>query len=91
MSINIGSTLGFLVCSFLGEKIGWHWGFGAAGIGMTFGVIQFIKSRHLLGDAGAAPNDMDDAKRVKLINYSRVTLIGMFFVIASGLLGFFYY
>ncbi len=89
MSINIGSTLGFLVCSFLGEKIGWHWGFGAAGIGMTFGVIQFIKSRHLLGDAGAAPNDMDDAKRAKLINYSRVTLIGMFFVIAAGLLGFF--
>ena len=89
MSINIGSTLGFLVCSFLGEKIGWHWGFGAAGIGMTFGVIQFIKSRHLLGDAGAAPNDMDDAKRAKLINYSRVTLIGMFFVIVAGLLGFF--
>jgi len=89
MSINIGSTLGFLVCSFLGEKIGWHWGFGAAGIGMTFGVIQFIKSRHLLGDAGAAPNDMDDAKRAKLINYSRATLIGMFFVIVAGLLGFF--
>ena len=89
MSINIGSTLGFLVCSFLGEKIGWHWGFGAAGIGMTFGVIQFIKSRHLLGDAGAAPNDMDDAKRAKLINYSRATLIGMFFVIVAGLFGFF--
>ena len=32
MSINIGSTLGFLICSFLGEKIGWHWGFGAAGL-----------------------------------------------------------
>ena len=31
MSINIGSTLGFLICSWLGEKIGWHWGFGAAG------------------------------------------------------------
>ena len=26
MAINIGSTLGFLVCSYLGEKIGWHWG-----------------------------------------------------------------
>ena len=56
MAINIGSTLGFLVCSFLGEKIGWHWGFGAAGIGMTFGVIQFIKSKDLLGAAGAEPN-----------------------------------
>jgi len=44
MAINIGSTLGFLVCSYLGEKIGWHWGFGAAGIGMSFGVLQFIFS-----------------------------------------------
>ena len=35
MSINIGSMLGFLVCGYLGEKVGWHWGFGAAGVGMT--------------------------------------------------------
>ena len=40
MAINSGSTLGFLICSYLGEKIGWHWGFGAAGVGMTFGVIS---------------------------------------------------
>ncbi len=52
MSINIGSTLGFLICSYLGEKIGWHYGFGAAGVGMVFGVYQYIKFRHLLGDAG---------------------------------------
>ena len=63
MAINIGSTLGFLICSYLGERIGWHWGFGAAGVGMTFGVIQFIKTRHLLGAAGAEPNSMDDHRR----------------------------
>ena len=40
MSINIGSTLGFLICSYLGEKIGWHYGFGAAGVGMAFGCIN---------------------------------------------------
>ena len=51
MSINIGSVLGFLICGWLGENIGWHWGFGAAGIGMTFGVYQFVKYRHLLGSA----------------------------------------
>ena len=89
MSINIGSTLGFLICSYLGEKIGWHWGFGAAGIGMTFGVIQYIKHRHLLGDAGMHPNEMSDNKRKKLTNYLKVSLVGMFLVIGAGLLGFF--
>ena len=89
MSINIGSTLGFLICSYLGEKIGWHWGFGAAGIGMTFGVIQYIKHRHLLGDAGMHPNEMSDDKRKKLTNYLKASLVGMFMVIGAGLLGFF--
>ena len=89
MSINIGSTLGFLICSWLGEKIGWHWGFGAAGIGMAFGIIQFIKHRNLLGDAGMYPNEMSDEKRKKYTNYLKVSLIGMFLVIGAGLLGFF--
>ena len=89
MSINIGSTLGFLICSWLGEKIGWHWGFGAAGIGMAFGIIQFIKHRNLLGDAGMHPNEMSDEKRKKYTNYLKVSLIGMFLVIGAGLLGFF--
>ena len=89
MSINIGSTLGFLICSYLGEKIGWHWGFGAAGIGMAFGVIQYIKHRHLLGDAGMHPNEMPDDKRKKLTTYLKVSLVGMFIVIGAGLFGFF--
>ena len=88
MSINIGSTLGFLICSYLGEKIGWHWGFGAAGIGMTFGVIQYIKHRHLLGDAGMYPNEMSDEKRKKFTNYLKVSLVAMFMVIGAGLFGF---
>ena len=89
MSINIGSTLGFLICSYLGEKIGWHWGFGAAGIGMAFGVIQYIKHRHLLGDAGMHPNEMPDDKRKKLTTYLKVSLVGMFMIIGAGLFGFF--
>ncbi|SVA83188.1 uncharacterized protein METZ01_LOCUS136042, partial [marine metagenome] len=87
MAINIGSTLGFLVCSYLGEKIGWHWGFGAAGIGMTFGVIQFIKSKNLLGSAGAAPNPIEDSRRSKLVAWTKVSLVVMVTVIVGGLLG----
>ena len=89
MAINIGSTLGFLVCSYLGEKIGWHWGFGAAGIGMSFGVLQFIFSKKLLGVAGINPNPMEDRRRAKLVLGTKVSLGVMFVVIASGLLGFY--
>lgn len=63
MSINIGSMVGFAICGYLGEKIGWHWGFGAAGVGMLFGVLQYVRSRHLLGEAGLAPNAMPDTTR----------------------------
>ena len=85
MAINIGSTLGFLVCSYLGEKIGWHWGFGAAGFGMAFGVIQFIRSRNLLGSAGAEPNALDEVKRSKLVFRTKISLVLMVLVILGGL------
>ena len=87
MSINIGSTLVFLICSWLGEKIGWHYGFGAAGIGMAVGVYQFINYRHLLGDAGMNPNEMLDSKRAKLISWTKRSLVLMFLVIGLGLFG----
>ena len=87
MSINIGSTLGFLICSWLGEKIGWHWGFGAAGVGMFFGVIQYMNFKHLLGESGNKPNDMPQAQRDSYIKWSKITAGLMVIVIALGLLG----
>jgi POT family proton-dependent oligopeptide transporter len=41
MGINTGAFLGQLVTGFLGEQVGWHWGFGAAGAGMLLGLIVF--------------------------------------------------
>ena len=42
MGINLGAFFGPLVCGFLGENIDWHYGFGAAGVGMVFGLIQYV-------------------------------------------------
>ena len=56
MAINIGSILGFFICGYLGENIGWHYGFGAAGIGMAFGLLQFIYTRKNLGQIGIKPS-----------------------------------
>jgi POT family proton-dependent oligopeptide transporter len=55
MGINLGAFIGPLVCSTLGEKFNWHWGFAAAGVGMVLGLVQFHFTRHFLGDAGRHP------------------------------------
>ena len=38
MGINLGAAIGPLVASTLGEKLNWHYGFGAAGVGMVLGL-----------------------------------------------------
>jgi POT family proton-dependent oligopeptide transporter len=53
MGINLGATLGQIVTGLLGEKYGFHWGFGAAGVGMFFGLLWFaVRSRSTLGNIG---------------------------------------
>ena len=56
MGINVGAMLAPLVAGTLGETVGWHWGFGAAGVGMIAGLItyQFLRPRYL-ADVGLAP------------------------------------
>ena len=52
MGINIGGFLGPLVCGYLGEAVDWHLGFGAAGVGMVLGLIQYSLGGRHLGNAG---------------------------------------
>jgi proton-dependent oligopeptide transporter, POT family len=40
MGVNLGAFLAPLVCGTLGQKVGWHWGFGAAAVGMAAGLVQ---------------------------------------------------
>lgn len=51
MGINVGAFFSPLICSTLGEKVGWHWGFGAAGVGMVLGLVMYLwGQKALLGD-----------------------------------------
>jgi POT family proton-dependent oligopeptide transporter len=51
MAINVGAFIAPLVCGTLGELVGWHYGFGAAGIGMLVGLTIYIAGRtHLPPD-----------------------------------------
>jgi proton-dependent oligopeptide transporter, POT family len=52
MGINLGALIAPLICGYLGQKVGWHWGFGSAGVGMTIGVIQFAMARRRLRGKG---------------------------------------
>src|SRR5438067_5854275 len=45
MGINLGAFIAPLVCGYLGQKIDWHAGFAAAGVGMVLGLIQYSFGR----------------------------------------------
>lgn len=47
-AINIGAFVSPLVCGSLGELYGWHYGFGAAGVGMLIGIVIYLSGRHHL-------------------------------------------
>src|SRR4051812_34381653 len=56
MGINLGAFICAFVCGTLGEKVGWHWGFGAAAVGMLLGLALYVPMRpRLLHDVGDAP------------------------------------
>jgi POT family proton-dependent oligopeptide transporter len=42
VGVNLGAFLAPLICGFLGESYGWHWGFGAAGVGMLAGLVIYV-------------------------------------------------
>jgi len=55
MGINAGAFLGILLCGYIGEKVGWSYGFGLAGIFMFIGMVQFWFGQGIFGDVGLSP------------------------------------
>jgi len=72
MGVNDGAFFGILLCGYLGEKVGWGYGFGLAGIFMFLGLIQFWLSQSIFGDIGLKPVKKDAAEELKLDNDKRV-------------------
>ncbi|MBI1358831.1 MAG: MFS transporter [Alphaproteobacteria bacterium] len=48
LGVQIAVIIAPLVCGFLAEEIAWHWGFGAAGIGMTIALVVYLSGRKYL-------------------------------------------
>ncbi|AAZ25588.1 peptide MFS transporter [Colwellia psychrerythraea] len=56
MGINLGSFAATIICVYLGETYGWRYGFGAAGIGMLFGLVTFTKGLKYLRGLAEPPD-----------------------------------
>ncbi len=80
MGINLGAFIAPLVCGTLAQKVGWHWGFGAAGVGMLFGLIQYSLTANRLGDAGRAP------EKTKHKTQSGLSMRGALWLVGIGLI-----
>ena len=91
MGVNSGAFFGILLCGYLGEKIGWNWGFGLAGIFMLFGLLQFWLAQNIFGDIGLVPakankNPMlSDNPGEKLNVFTKFDLLLVFLSAALGL------
>lgn len=105
MGINLGAFIAPLICGWLRTHYGWSWGFGAAGVGMVLGLIQYLLGRpkHLKGIGDPPPRRSRDSGVAKVPltkeEKSRIAVIFImaFFVIffwaafeqASGSMAFF--
>ena len=66
MGINLGAAVGTILVGYLGETIGWGYGFGLAGIGMLAGLVVFVLGKGALNGAGEAPAPLSKSKEVSL-------------------------
>jgi POT family proton-dependent oligopeptide transporter len=48
LAVNVAVIVSPLVCGTLGQKVAWHWGFGAAGVGMLIGLAVYLSGRRWL-------------------------------------------
>ncbi len=62
MGINVGAAIGTILVGYLGQTIGWGYGFGLAGIGMLAGLVVFVLGKSALRGAGEAPQAISRAK-----------------------------
>lgn len=111
MGINLGAWIGPLITGYLAQDAGfrarlegwgmdpnsaWHWGFGAAGVGMTLGLVQYVLGSRHLGTAGlhtvSTGSTENDAKRragaLKAVGIGALVIVLFGVGMATGILPF---
>jgi proton-dependent oligopeptide transporter, POT family len=84
MGINFGALVAPLITGFLGERVGWHWGFGAAGVGMLVGLLTFrSRAAGTLGPLGAEPmGSPADQRRARTITLAALAVVAVAVMLA---------
>jgi len=66
MGINLGAAVGTILVAYLGQTVGWGWGFGLAGIGMLAGLVVFVLGKGALRGSGEAPKPLARGTEISL-------------------------
>ena len=77
MGINAGAAFGVILAGYLGQTIGWAYGFGLAGIGMLAGLIVFVLGKKVLNGAGEPPEPLTRTKEMTLYGTGLVAVAVM--------------
>ena len=94
MGINAGAFLGIMLCGYVGESVGWSYGFGLAGIFMFLGMLQFWFAKPIFGGIGdkkvetieekevaAAASGNDMTRIVTWIGFATLMFLGFYFLL----------
>lgn len=97
MGVNAGAFFGMMLCGYLANNLGWHWGFGLAGVFMLLGTLQFWLAKPLFGGIGDVPSKtklalsqtekLSDEDAIPLNPY---TLIDRFLIVLTSIIGLLY-
>jgi len=93
--INVGAFLGSILCGYLAENMGWHYGFGLAGVFMVIGMIQFYLIQNMFGNIGLPPkkgnlpDNTDLIDSIEEVKKKPLTKIESHRLIVVGVLAFF--
>lgn len=91
LAVQIAVILAPIVCGTLGEKVAWHWGFGAAGVGMLIGLCVYLAGRRWLPpepERRPATGDTRPRQRMSGTEFARLALlIGLIPVLMLSIVG----
>ncbi|WP_310533082.1 peptide MFS transporter [Novosphingobium sp.] len=81
MGVNVGAALGTILVGYLGETLGWSWGFGLAGIGMVLGLIIFVIGRPALLERAEPPKPLTRSGEFRLYGVGIAAVAVIWFLI----------
>ncbi|MFC3053561.1 peptide MFS transporter [Kordiimonas pumila] len=82
VAVNVGATIAPLICGTLGELYGWHYGFGAAGIGMMIGIAVYVSGAKYLPDVVTEKNP-DGSDGLQAGDTAKIGMLVLLFIITA--------